>query len=145
MRFHFFRHLAIASAALIFGAPSAHVARAEWNVWTVTETRHVLRSETPGSVSIVKIGAVRNEWVDFQILLRSDAPVSGVDVETENLRGPNGAVLDRSAVRLYRQHQVFLKTGTYRNEGFKPDWYPDPLIPFRHPVSGEKLQGARFT
>jgi hypothetical protein len=35
--------------------------------------------------------------------------------------------------------------GTYRNDAFKPGWYPDPLIPFRHPVTGEPLKGARFT
>ena len=145
MRFHIFQRLAMAAAALSFGTSGVLVARAEWRVWTVTETRHVLRSEKPGLVSTVKLGAARNEWIDFQILLRSDGPLNGVNVETEDLHGPHGAVLDRSAAKLYREHQVFLKTGTYRNDNFKPDWYPDPLIPFRHPVSGEKLVGARFT
>ena len=50
-----------------------------------------------------------------------------------------------SEARLYRQHQLHLEVGTYRNESFKPDWYPDPLIPFLHPLTGKKLEGARFT
>lgn len=36
-------------------------------------------------------------------------------------------------------------TRGYENLRFKPDWYPDPLIPFEHPVTGKKLEGARFT
>ena len=28
---------------------ACHVTLADWHVWTVTETRHVLRSEAPGN------------------------------------------------------------------------------------------------
>jgi hypothetical protein len=82
--------------------------------------------------------------VSFQILLRSDAPVNGVRVEAGDLTGPSGAVLRRADARLYRQHQLHLDTGTYRNDAFEPDWYPDPLIPFQHPMTGKKLEGARI-
>ncbi len=120
-------------------------ARAEWQVWTLTETRHVLRSDPPATSTSVQLGAARNEWVSFQILLRSDTPVNGVSVEAGDLGGPAGAALRRDQARLYRQHQLHLETGTYRNDAFKPDWYPDSLIPFRHPMTGEKLEGARIT
>jgi hypothetical protein len=123
----------------------AVAAHAEWHVWTLTETRHVLRSDPPATDTAVKLGAARNECVSFQILLRSDAPVKSIDVEAGDLAGPGGAVLPRADARLYRQHQLQLETGTYRNEAFKPDWYPDPLIPFLHPLTGKKLQGARIT
>jgi hypothetical protein len=99
---------------------------ADWRVWTVTDTRHVLRSEPSGKELAVKVAAARNEWVGFQILVRSDDPVKGVRVEAGALRGPKGAVSNR----LYRQHQLHLEVGTYRNDAFQPDWYPDPLIPF---------------
>jgi hypothetical protein len=145
MRYYFLHDLTIVLTAFWLGVPGALIARGEWHIWTVTETRHVLRSEMPGSVSKVKIGAARNEWVDFQILLRSDSLLEGVDVEAGDLNGPRGAVLGRGAARVYRQHQLQLNKGTYRNEAFKPDWYPDPLIPFCHPITGGKLQGARFT
>lgn len=117
---------------------------ADWHVWTVTETRHVLRSEPAGDTRAVQLSAARNEWESFQILLRADAPVRGVRLELGPLRGPGGAGLDPSRARLYRQHQLFLETGTYRNAGFKPDWYPDPLIPFEHPVAGQTLKDARL-
>ena len=123
---------------------ASNVVAAEWNVWSITETRHVLRGELPAEGTSVKLGAARNEWVSFQILLRSETPVNEVSLEADDLRGPRGAVLARTSSRLYREHQLHLETGTYRNDNFKPDWYPDPLIPFVHPVTGKKLVGGQI-
>jgi hypothetical protein len=120
------------------------VGRAEWQVWTLTETHHVLRSEPPASGSSVRLGAARNEWVSFQILLRSDQSLEGINVEAVDLTGPGGFLLRHGDARLYRQHQLQLETGTHRNDHFKPDWYPDPLIPFLNPLTGKKPQPARF-
>ena len=130
--------------AALLSLAFADVAGAEWHVWTLTETRHVLRSDPPGTGTTVKLRAARNEWVDFQVLLRSDEPVNGIRVEAGDLQTSGGAVLRRTDARLYRQHQLHLEVGTYRNERFTPDWYPDPLIPFRNPLTGKKLEGARF-
>lgn len=131
-------------AGVLLCAVGLDVARADWQVWTVTATRRVLRDETAKGGAAVKIAAAKNEWESFQILLRSDAAVKGIIVEAGDLRGPGGAVLRAGDARLYRQHQMELTKGTYRNEAFKPGWYPDPLIPFRHPVTGGPLGEARF-
>ena len=64
--------------------------RPELQVWTVTETRHVLRSELPGKQREAKLAAARNEWGSFQILVRADAPVRVLSVEAGELRGPDG-------------------------------------------------------
>jgi hypothetical protein len=117
---------------------------ADWNVWTTTETRHVLRSDPPSSDLAVEVFAARNEWVGFQIMMRADMPVQGVNLEPGRLRGTDVTISDKFGLRLYRQHQLYLDTGTYRNEHFQPDWYPDPLIPFEHPVTGHPLSDARF-
>lgn len=119
-------------------------ARADWHVWTVTETRHVLRSDGPGHDRTVEVAAAQNEWVSFQVLLRSDEPVKAVRLEADKLQGPGGATLRTSESRCYRQHQLHLETGTYRNSAFKPDWYPDALIPFHHPPTGDTLGSARL-
>src|SRR5689334_3332901 len=95
--------------ALLFTLIGA--ARAEWHVWTVTETRHVLRSEPPTNGTAVKLGAARNEWVSFQILLRSDAPVKAVRLEAGDLAGPSGFALRGADARLYRQHQLHIDVG----------------------------------
>ncbi|MHC4178366.1 MAG: hypothetical protein ACYSWU_12715, partial [Planctomycetota bacterium] len=118
---------------------------ADWHVWAVTETRRVLRNDPSEQSTSVKLAAARNEWESFQILIRSDAALAGVNVEAGDLTGPGGAVLRAADARLFRQHQLHLTVGTYRNEDFKPGWYPDPLIPFRHPVTRKPLEGGRLS
>lgn len=124
--------------------PAVAAEGTDWQVWTITETRHVLRSEPSGNSLATKLRAARNEWVSFQILLRAEAQIVGIRVEAGDLRGPRNMVLRASDARLYRQHQLHLETGTYRNDAFKPGWYPDPLIPFEHPMAGKKLADARL-
>jgi hypothetical protein len=135
-------HLIPLAATILCSVATAAVA--DGNVWTVTETRHVLRSDPPGSGLAVNLGAARNEWVSFQILVRSDLPLPNALVALGELRGPRGAALPLSGVRLYRQHQLRLDAGTYRNADFKPDWYPDPLVPYAHPMTGKPLRNAQF-
>ncbi len=140
----FFRSMIglLAAVALVLSAGDA---RAEWQVWTETQTVHILRDAPPGSAKAAQLASARNEWESFQILLRSDAAMKGVRVEPGDLRGPDGAVVRAADARLYRQHQMHITAGTYRNDAFKEGWYPDPLIPFAHPLTGKPLSGARFT
>src|SRR6266702_216759 len=83
-------------------------AAADWRVWTETETRHVLREDPPGTGHTVKIAAARNEWESFQILVRAEVPIKGVNVRPGDLKGPGGAVVPAAGARLFRQHQLYL-------------------------------------
>ena len=131
-------------SVLLLAGSSTHGFAGTPQVWIVTETRQVLRSEPSGNVREANLCVARNEWGSFQILVRAEAAVQGLRVEASELSGPGGHEPGRIQVRFYREHQLFLDHGTYRNADFKPDWYPDPLIPFEHPVAGEKLRDARF-
>ncbi|MEE9365919.1 MAG: DUF4091 domain-containing protein [Dehalococcoidales bacterium] len=123
---------------------ACQTAPADWRVWTATSTRRVLRDEPAGSDTSVRISAARNEWESFQILMRCDAGVKAVTIKAGDLTGPEGALLQADDARLYRQHQLELTAGTYRNDRFKPGWYPDPLIPFKHPMTRKPLEQARL-
>jgi hypothetical protein len=57
------------------------------------------------------------------------------------MKTQDGASIPAENFHLFRQHQIHLTEGTPRNESFKPGWYPDPLIPFRHPMTGAPLAG----
>ncbi len=131
--------------ALLFLLLWSVEAHAHWYVWTMADTRRVLR-EAPGDEGCeVRLAAARNEWESFQVFVRSDsAAPAGVRLEPDDLAGPDGAVLRADNARLFREHQLHLKDGTFRNEEFTPGWYPDPLIPHRNPVTNEPLTGARF-
>jgi hypothetical protein len=119
-------------------------ALADWQVWTVTQTRRVLREDPAEKSAAVHLACARNEWRGFQVLIRSDAAVRGVRVESGDLIGPAGAVLKSSQSRVFRQHQFQLTEASYRNDAFRPGWYPDALIPALHPVTGKPLAGARL-
>jgi len=101
-------------------------ARADWQVWTVIETRRVLREDPAEQQVAVRLAAAQNECRGFQILIRSVAPVRGVRVEPGDLTGPGGAVLKAGQARVLRQHQFHLTATSYRNDAFRPGWYPTP-------------------
>lgn len=133
-----------AGACLTLGM-SVDLARAEWRVWTTVETRHVLREDPAETGVAVRVAAARNECRGFQILMRSDEPVGGVNVVPRDLTGPDGRVWQAANARLYRQHQLNITDASSRNDQFRPGWYPDPLIPFVDPRTGEPLSGARLS
>ena len=112
--------------------------------WIMRDTVRVLRDEPAGSTKNVALAAARNEWESFQILVRSESPVKGVSVEPGDLRGPGGSVIRAADAVLYRQHQLELTRPSNRNADFNPGWYPDALIPFRHPLTKQPLGDARF-
>jgi len=119
-------------------------ATAALKVWTLAKTERVLRDRPAGAGRDVKIAAAKNEWESFQILVRSTSPVKILALEPGDLKGPEKAVIAGKDARLFRQHQLELTIPTYRNKNFHPGWYPDPLIPFRHPVTRKPLEKARF-
>ena len=135
---------AVWTCCLLLAAVSS--AGADWRVWTETRTIRVLRADPPGNTKdlAVALAAARNEAESFQILLRSASPVAGVTIHPADLRGPGGQVISADNARLYRQHQMHVTLPTYRNKRFRAGWYPDALIPFRHPVTRKPLGKARL-
>jgi len=113
-------------------------------VWTLAQTERVLRDTLPGEGLPVHIAAAKNEWESFQIIVRSDKPVEGITIEAGKLKGPWFSCIRARDAHLFRQHQMELTVPTYRNDSFKPGWYPDALIPFLHPVTGKALLNARL-
>lgn len=130
---------------IVLAAAASDSVAAEWKVWTVTETRRVLREDAAEDTVGVRLAAARGEWESFQILMRSHQPVKGINVVPGDLAGPDGAAIPASTARLYRQHQFHLTIPTCRNDAFRPGWYPDALIPFKHPLTRQSLSGGRFT
>jgi hypothetical protein len=133
-------NMAFALFALLVVSPAG----AEWQVWTETRTVRVLRDAEADDNLAVELCAAGNEWESFQILLRSTGSVSGINIEAGDLRGPKGCILRGADARLFRQHQLEMNVGTYRNDAFQPGWYADPLIPFRRAPTGEVAKSARF-
>ena len=138
------RRLTCVLLPLVLAAVVYDRAAAEWKVWTVTETRRVLREDVAEDSVDVRLAAARGEWESFQVLMRSDQPAQGINVVPGDLAGLDGAEIAASTARLHRQHQFHLTIPTCRNDAFRPGWYPDALIPFNHPTTRQPLSGGRF-
>jgi len=113
-------------------------------VWCVNSWERLLRSAAAGKCAEASLVASRNEWESFQIAVRSNKKERILDIRAKDLKGPEGARISRKNIVLYRAHQLHITRGTSRNKDFVPGWYPDALIPFRHPLTGERLEGGRF-
>lgn len=113
-------------------------------VWTEIATRRILREAAPGAMREVRLQAARGEWEGFQIFVRADAALPGLTLAVSDLRGPGGAAIPATVLQCYREQQFEIAKPSFRNEPFTPGWYPDGLIPFRHPLTGEALPAARL-
>jgi len=134
-------------AARVAYAATTSGAAASCRVWTTAEMVRILGDTPPQDALAVRISAARNEWESFQILLRSQEPISGIGVEAGDLVGPAAAVIPAAEARLYRQHLVEVRNssaGRGRTWAFRPGWYADGLIPFEHPLTRRSLPPARY-
>jgi hypothetical protein len=136
---HHVKTRSLFSAICVFLLFSAHHSQAAFQAWTASDTVRALRDEPAAGTQNATLSAARNEWVSFQILVRGDTPVRGVNVEPGDLTGPDGSLIRAADAVLYREHQLELTLPSCRNNQFKPGWYPDPLIPFRHPLTKQFL------
>jgi len=112
-------------------------------VWVVGSLERVGLEANPKSAVSIDLYAARGEYESFQIIVR--APASGlknVNVRAPDLGGPRSTLYREKYVRLTRGTKDW--TGN-RNKPLGPGWYPDALIPFENPATGERLSGAPLT
>lgn len=110
------------------------------------------KTEAPGESRDIELFAAKGEYEPFQVVVRApEGGLKNVRLEVSDLVGENGAVIASEKLALYREHYVLIQTGTsmYGREGDAnqpqgPGWYPDALIPFVDPVTGEAPTEARF-
>ncbi len=109
-------------------------------------------SEAPRQASVrsqVNLFAAKGEAESFQIAVK--APTGGlknINLSVADLRGARGKIA-KSNLTLYREHFALVKqSNTNDCKGGNParcslgaGWYPDGLIPFKHPDTGADLQG----
>jgi len=131
----------LAAAVLVLGGVRLPAAP---DVWVEGATRRLLRDAGPGPAREARLAAARGEWEGFQVFVRAETPVPGLTLAIADLQGPAGAVIPAAAVQCYREQQFEITQPSFRHDAFKPGWYPDGLIPFRHPLTGAALPEARL-
>jgi hypothetical protein len=133
-----------AGLVLLFVAERSALAQPAMRVSAVDGLTRVRPHDAPPPASVVAIQAARNEYEAFQVVVRAaGAGLSGVALKAGELRGPQGYIIPRQNLTLYREHYVSVtKPSPKSKEGVGE--YPDALIPFINPLDGKPLLNARF-
>jgi hypothetical protein len=123
------------------------------HVWAATGTKCFQRTQAAGSGTTVTMKQGRNERRWFQILARAGAQIANLDIATAALSDGDGNSIAASNITLHRGHQIQVTTATHQNQAAldadPPEtleglgWYPGPLIPTVHPVTGDALAAGK--
>jgi len=130
---------------IVLSTPVAASAASDLQAWAVSGTTRLLRGAPAEAGTRVELAAARNEWESFQVFVRADGPVKGVNLVAGDLSGPGGSIIGGKDAVLYREHQLEIAEPSHRNDRFTPGWYPDALIPFLHPLTRRPLHGGKFS
>jgi len=116
-------------------------------VWIAPSLHRVGMSDAAGSTQQASISAARGEYESFQIIVSGGSNgLANVNVTVSDLEGPDGQVIPRRSLTLYREKYVYVNKPSPNwkgsNQPLGVGWYPDALIPFTDPSSERPLSGA---
>ena len=133
-------------ALWLIGIPISSAAALE--VGVAPATRKVLPDTEFPSESSAYLRAAGNEWEGFQLVIRGEGPLTGVDVTASDLQlCPDGDTLPADGIRLYREVLLDIEQPSPISVTFherEPGRYPDPLVPLRDPFDDDAPLGAPF-
>ena len=118
--------------------------RAGFSIWATGDSVKIFPREpisrenhhwSSSSATLTLRGAA-NEWVGSQLVLYSLEPLKGIRVRVGDLKGESGTI-SASNVSFFRQIYIPVSRSTPREGSTGPGEYPDPLIPFFNPYSGQ--------
>ncbi len=120
-----------------------------WQVGVHPATTKVLPDLDVLTGQTITLSAGLNEHEAFQVTVRDEAGLEGVDMEVSSLEGPDGATI--AAPTLYLEHLLDIEQasptfmGEIEGHPREPGRYPDPLIPFEDPwAEGDVPVAAPF-
>ena len=118
-------------------------------VWLESSWARVSPTAPASAATGLTISAARGEYESFQIIVHAPgAELTQVNVAAPDLVGPQGTLIGASNLTLYREQYVQVTTPVpnyvKQNQPLGPGWYPDALIPFVDPVTGEAVTGGQY-
>ena len=118
-------------------------AQQDATVWVASPWQRVLQDTPPGEQTAVRVTAAANEYEPFRLIVHAgDRPLNDVRVVASSLNGPGGAI-SAFNLTLYRAHYLEIASPSNRMDS-PTGMYPDALIPFIDPETGEELEGATY-
>jgi hypothetical protein len=98
----------------------------------------------------IHLQAARGEYESFQIVIQppEGSDLKNVNVVVSDLRNAKQESIGYQNITLYREHYVYVDMPSPSNWVGNPTlgegWYPDGLIPFVNPATGQDLEGANL-
>jgi hypothetical protein len=129
---------------LLAGVCRSSAAEPPMSVYVVDEFARVRPHDGAGAGHAAVLGAARNEYAPFQIVVRAGAGgLKRVNASASPLMAKRGKAISAAQITLYREHSVEVRKLSPKSKG-APGWYPDALIPFLDPSTGKPPVRARF-
>lgn len=116
-------------------------------VWVIPSLQRVGPNDPAGSTILARLFAARGEYESFQIVVQAPAGIrlTNVNVNVSDLTTPNGRNIPKSNITLFREQYVQVTKSSPDwggpNRPLGNGWYPDGLIPFVDPKTGEPSTG----
>lgn len=110
-------------------------------VWVTSGMERVRRQDPPKTTTNIDLYAARGEYEPFQIVIQAPpGNLTNVNVTVSDLYGPNGQVISKKNLTLYREHFVGVNQGSpiwggMTNKSTGTGMYADALIPFIDPAT----------
>lgn len=123
---------------LVVGVGSA-LAEPGVKLTALNAMERIQQHEVPFGTAVAEIAAARNEVESFQVVvaaLEGNCTVSAV--KFEQLKSAAGNVIGGENIKLYREEYARVRQST-RDAELPPGLYPDALVPFIDPISGEPI------
>jgi hypothetical protein len=134
--------LVLAAVLVLILRRSAVLARPdpEPSVYVLDSLSRAHRSQPPPHPSphSVTLAAARGETQGFQIVVYGGS--SGLPSLDASIETPVETSFNPAPLTFYREHYTSIATSSYHGEGgARPGVYPDALIPFLNPFTGQRL------
>ncbi|MGW8143912.1 MAG: glycoside hydrolase domain-containing protein [Anaerolineales bacterium] len=117
-------------------------------VWVEDGMTTVFKTDAAGTHGSISLYTARNEYEPFQIIIKAPASndLTNVNITISDLKGDKGSLISAENIDLYREHYLYITQGSKSsnattNPPLGPGWYPDALIPFKHPDTKQDLTG----
>lgn len=116
-------------------------------IWTASSLVRIGQNNPAMVSDQIELSAAKDETYSFQIGIHAPASgLTGVKVTTAGLTGPNSFPISGRDIALFREQYVYVPVSPQSQKGSNPPgpagWYPDGLIPFVDPETGQQPQGG---
>lgn len=117
--------------------------------WLEDGMTRIFKTDPVKITQEITLYSAKNEYEPFQIVVKApDAnSLTNVNISVTDLIGPNGNLISANYIQLFREHYLNVTSGSRNwtgqtNVPIGPGWYPDALIPFKDPETGQDLTGV---